>query len=139
MESPTVERQQNHADLVEKYASERTAPVRTLVRGTLGTDLANGYTTLKQADDLVGLLGLGPGDHLLDLGAGRGWPGIHLAAETGCRLVSTDLTLEAVAWAKENLQQPGLCSKPVTVAADGTALPFRARVFNAVVHADVLC
>ena len=139
MKRPRVERQKNLADLVAKYASTRAPAVRTLVRRTLGTDLADGYTTVAQADELVRLLVLRPGNRLLDLGAGRGWPGVHLAAETDCLLVSTDLTLEAVNWAKDSVRAGNLRAEPMTLAADGTTLPFRAGVFNAVVHADVLC
>jgi ubiquinone/menaquinone biosynthesis C-methylase UbiE len=139
VDSPRVERQENHADLAAKYASTRAPVVRTLVRRTLGTDLANGYTTVEHADDLVRLLALSPGDRLLDLGAGRGWPGVHLAEKTGCHLLSTDLTLEAVNWAAESVRAGNLRAEPMTLAADGTTLPFRAGVFNAVVHADVLC
>jgi hypothetical protein len=75
---------------------------------------ANGYTTMDQADTLGRELRLSAGDHLLDLGTGRGWPGLFLAARTGCRIVLTDLPLEglrvaanraAAAWLAESMSQ----------------------------------
>jgi len=32
-------------------------------------------------------LGLGPAQRLLDIGCGRGWPGIYLAHQNGCQAV----------------------------------------------------
>ena len=58
---------------------------------------ANGYTTAAQANLLAQRLDLGPGKRLLDVGSGRGWPGLYLAASTGCTVVLTDLLLLAVA------------------------------------------
>ena len=54
---------------------------------------ANGYTTVAQADELGRQLALAPGRRLLDVGTGRGWPGLYLAARTGCALsVHPDLS-----------------------------------------------
>jgi hypothetical protein len=49
-----------------------------------------------QADTLASGLGLSAGDRLLDLGTGRGWPGLYLAARTGCRVVLADLPLDGL-------------------------------------------
>lgn len=42
--------------------------------------------------ELVELLGAGPGDHVLDVGAGLGGPARHLARATGCRVMGIDLS-----------------------------------------------
>lgn len=139
MTSRQFERQENQAELAAEYQQKRSPAVRTLLRSALGTDKANGYTTAEQADDLLRLLALSPGDRLLDLGAGHGWPGVHLAGASHCRLVSTDLTHEAVAAARHHVDASCLSASAPALAADGIALPFRTGVFNAVVHADVLC
>ena len=118
-------------------ASEATSAVQEAV---IGADVgANGYTTVAQADILTDALGLSRGDALLDIGAGRGWPGLHIAKRTGCDVVLTDLPavalLEAAARARHNqLQKRAAC-----VVAGASALPFRPRSFDAIVHSDVLC
>ena len=76
---------------------------------------------------------------MLDLGAGRAWPGLRLALARGCRVVCTDLTEEAAAEASECVRAANLPTPLPVVVSHGSALPFRPAVFNAVVHADVLC
>ncbi len=131
--------QENHADLVGKYANERGPTVQELVRRALGTEVANGYTTCAQADELSDVLHLTPTSRLLDLGAGRGWPGVRISARSRCRLVSSDLIFEASVTARRQLDEVALTHLPMILAADGVGLPFRSGIFNAVVQADVLC
>jgi methylase of polypeptide subunit release factors len=69
---------------------------------------ANGYTTMAQADTLARELGLSAGDRLLDFGTGRGWPGLYLAARTGCAAVLTDLLLEGLRVAAHCAASEGL-------------------------------
>lgn len=123
----------------EKYQLCRAPVVRETVRAVLGSDLPNGYTTVRQAEQLVGHLHVRRGDLLLDLGAGRAWPGSHIAQSTGCGLISTDLPMEALVVARRNLDALGLDALTETVCADGRRLPFGDAVFDAVCHADVLC
>ena len=52
-----------------------------------------GYTTRDEARQMSMLLGLQPGNRLLDVGAGAGWPGLYFAKETGCDVVLVDLPL----------------------------------------------
>jgi hypothetical protein len=66
---------------------------RRIIGGDWG---ANGFTTMAQADTLARELGLSAADRLLDLGTGRGWPGLYLAAKTGCRVVLADPPLEGL-------------------------------------------
>jgi len=61
---------------------------RLVFGGNFGCD---GYTTPAQAAALPVQLELAPGRWLLDLGSGRGWPGLYLAKLTGCRTVLADL------------------------------------------------
>lgn len=96
---------------------------------------ASGYTTVTEADGLGRRLGLGPGVRLLELGSGHGWPGIHLAATTGCDVVLTDVPLDKLRVAA----RAGRAQRCAVVAASGAELPFVAGSFDAVVHADVLC
>lgn len=99
---------------------------------------ANGYTTVGQADDLAALLGLRPGLRVLDVDTGRGWPGVYLAAAYGCRVVGTDMPLDALATARRRAGQAGAARAFSAVAAAGERQPFRPGAFDAVVHTDVL-
>ena len=85
---------------------------------------ANGYTTMTQADTLARELGLSAGDRLLDLKTGRGWPGLYLAARTGCAVVLTDLPLEGLRVAAHRAAE-GLAAHTGVVAAAASGLPFR--------------
>lgn len=100
---------------------------------------ANGYTTLVQADQLAEHLQLGPGDRLLDVGTGRGWPALYLAQSTGCSVVGTDLPLAALQSARRRAKREEVDDRTALVIASGAALPFRTGEFDAVVHTDVLC
>lgn len=100
---------------------------------------ANGYTTVAQADLLGRELGLRPGMRLLDIGAGRGWPGLYLADATGCQVVLTDVPVEGLRTAADRGGREELTSRAAPVAASARALPFAPASFDAVVHTDVLC
>ena len=122
----------------EKYFVFRSDVARDVARSGRGTDLHYVYTTREQADRFGEHLGIGVGDVLLDLGAGRAWPGSHIAHATGCDLVTTDLPIEALLSARDALNGK-LESSTEVVCADGRRLPFGDSVFDAVCHADVLC
>ena len=100
---------------------------------------ANGFTTMAQAGTLARELGVSASDILLDLGTGRGWPGLYLAARTGCRVVLTDLPLEGLRVAASRATSEGLAARAGVVASAASALPFRAGSFDVVIHTDVLC
>ena len=100
---------------------------------------SNGYTTVKEADELAHHLALGTGMRLLDIGSGRGWPGNYLAEKTGCSSVSTDVPVNAVRESRLNAWQRTLSAWWATAAADGVSLCFRSGTFDSVVHTDVLC
>lgn len=133
---------ESDAQIRERF-SERYAhgvwPVHGYVeRAVLGADFgANGYTTLAQADELIHVLGLTASSRLLDLGCGRGWPGVYLAARTGCTVAGVDRPTSALVTAAARLRHER--ASGWAVAADAGALPFREGVFDAVVHGDVAC
>lgn len=94
---------------------------------------ANGYTTADQAEDLTRRLGLSPGDLVLDVGGGRGWPSRYIQELSGCGIVVTDPIFEGLE-ASNRLDG----ASPAAVCT-GSSLPFQPAVFDAVVHSDVLC
>ena len=99
---------------------------------------ANGYTTLAQADRLAEVLELNSSKRLLDIGTGRGWPGLYLADKTGCEVVLTDLPFEGLQIASLRAQEKNIrCVGAVVSSA--RFLPFGADAFDAITHTDVLC
>ena len=120
-----------------RYAEEGTAAGRLVERRVIGANGgANGYTTVAQADQLVEALNLSPQSLLLDLGSGRGWPGLHVAARAECRVVLTDVPEAAIRTAQRRSAD---ATDQVSLArASATHLPFAARSFDAICHADTL-
>ncbi len=117
----------------QKYAESRAKAALRIEEAALSQTVGlNGYTTTEEAQTLCEHLDLAPAATLLDVGAGRGWPGSHVAQASGCRLVSTDMPWDALLAAKTRRGTE-------VVAAQGGALPFRGDTFDAIVHADVFC
>lgn len=97
------------------------------------------WATRREIDDIAEKLALRPGQRLLDLGAGSGWPGLYLAASSGCDIALVDLPPEGLVIAAKRARAdrlPGVCS---VAAADGRALPYGDKRFDAITHSDVLC
>ncbi len=133
------EREAN-ARFSQRYGEERGDAVRAIELAVIGGDWgANGYTTIAQADQLADMLELGTSSLILDIGSGRGWPGLYLAARTECSVVMTDVPVEGLASARERGQREGLADRTWPVIARARDLPFPPETFDAVVHTDVLC
>jgi SAM-dependent methyltransferase len=123
----------------ERYRNTPSLLARQIEQRVIGGDWgANGFTTMAQADTLARELHLSAADRLLDLGSGRGWPGLYLAARTGCAVVLTDLPLEGLRVAANRAASEALARTGV-VASAASGLPFRASSFDVIIHTDVLC
>jgi hypothetical protein len=123
-----------------RYREERVDVVQTIERAVIGGDWgANGYTTVAQADRIAELLELDASSLLLDVGAGRGWPGLYLAASTGCAVLLSDVPVEGLNVAAARSRMEGLSGRAWCVNANAGDNPFRPATFDAVVHTDVLC
>jgi SAM-dependent methyltransferase len=124
----------------ERYRTTPSLLARRIEQRVIGGDWgANGFTTMAQADTLARQLHLSAADRLLDLGSGRGWPGLYLAARTGCRVVLTDLPLEGLWVAANRAASEALAARTGVVASAASGLPFRAGSFDVIIHTDVLC
>src|SRR5262249_30549620 len=132
--------QQTAGRFAERYRIAPAEVSRRVELEVIGGDWgANGYTTMAQADLLACELNLCPGTLLLDLGAGRGWPGLYLAASTGCGVVLAAVPVEALPLAAGRVRAENLAGRAAPVAASARSLPFAPESFDAIVHTDVLC
>lgn len=132
------------ADLRDEFAAQyrlAQAPVLLEVeRLVCGSDYGcTSWMTRDEADALGRLLRLAPGRRLLEVGAGSGWPGLHLARTTGCDVALIDVPAEGLCIAADRAAAEGLAGRCTLAAADGAALPFADATFDAVSHSDVLC
>lgn len=132
---------QEEAETRERFGQRyrRVAPVLAqLERDVMSSDYgANGYTPRSQADVLIGILAMRVGERLLDVGSGCGWPGLYIAAMTGCDVVVTDMPMPGMRRAGERIIADGLHGSAVVASA--RHLPFRPESFDGIVHTDVLC
>ena len=121
----------------EAYGKGQSEAELLMEREIIGANVGcRGYTTLAQADELGEHLRLRPGARLLDIGAGRGWPGLYLARKTGCEVVLTDPAAPGLRVSLRNADEWGHRSSAAVASA--ASLPFRREAFDAIVHTDVL-
>lgn len=124
----------------EKYEVSSLPAMREVERSVLGCDYGGtSWTTTDQAQQIIRLLKLGSGDHLLDIGAGSGWPGLYLASESGCEVTLLDMPVNALQKASERAEIDGIGERVGAVAASGAALPFANASFDFISHSDVMC
>jgi len=122
-----------------RYGTPITQAQLIVEREAIGMNVgANGYTTAHQADLLAVRLDLSAGRLLLDLGCGRGWPGLYLANKTGCSAVLADLPETALRFARVRSEEDGTSERVSIVRASAVHPPLRAKTFDAVCHTDTL-
>lgn len=127
-------------EFAERYGGAVLPADVVVEQKVIGADYgANGYTTRAQADDLAEALALSETHRLLDVGAGCGWPGLYLAARTGCSVVLTDLPLPGMRRARARALADDMAERTAVVVSSARHLPFRPESFDAIVHTDVLC
>jgi sarcosine/dimethylglycine N-methyltransferase len=106
----------------------------------LGSDYrATSWTTRAEAERIAAWLRLGPQSRFLDIGAGAGWPALHLARISGCRVALLDVPLAALQIARDRALRDGIANRCAIVVGDGARLPFASGTFDTIGHSDVLC
>jgi 2-polyprenyl-3-methyl-5-hydroxy-6-metoxy-1,4-benzoquinol methylase len=127
------------ADFAARYTLPPADVMQEVERRVIGAVWgANGFTTVAQADLIAERLDLAPGKRLMDVGTGRGWPGLYLAKRTGCEVVLTDLPIEGLQHALRRAEAESVSSLGAVVAS-ARDLPFGKESVDAIVHTDVLC
>lgn len=103
--------------------------------GYIGTS----WTTRQEADVILDRLDLKSTSHLLELGAGAGWPGIYLARQSGCAATLVDLPESGLKLANQRAKADGISDRISTIVADAANLPLAPQSFSTINHADLLC
>lgn len=69
------------------------------------------WTTMAEAKQVTVMLGVGPGDRLLEIGAGSGWPALHIAGLTRCDVVLSDIPYLGLRAACDRAEADGLAGR----------------------------
>lgn len=122
------------------YAQSHLPVMQRIERAVCGCDYGGvSWATRGEIDEVSAMLALRPGQHLMDLGAGSGWPGIYLGKQSGCDITLVDLPAEGLAVAAARAKEDQLVGACHVAVADGRALPYADKSFDAITHSDVLC
>jgi SAM-dependent methyltransferase len=93
------------------------------------------YTDLRR---IARELQVGPGQTIVDLGCGRGGPGLWVARETGAALVGVDFSSVAVEQAGERPREFGLADRARFQVGDFCASGLPSATFDGAMSVDVL-
>jgi SAM-dependent methyltransferase len=85
---------------------------REVFRDEYPTSLGlHSYTTISELNRFVSELRLSAGDVLVDLGCGRGGPGLWVAAQTGAHLIGIDIAETALKAAQDRARALGIIER----------------------------
>lgn len=97
-----------------------------------------GFSTLTDLQLIARWLSVGPGDTFVDLGCGRGGPGLWLARETSASLIGIDIVPEAVAEANRRIPDFSLHTPPRFQVGSFTRTGLPDQAFEGAVSIDSL-
>lgn len=97
-----------------------------------------GFVSLSELRAMADILAGSAVSRLLDVGCGRGGPGLWIARELGASLVGVDVVAAAVAAAYQHAAALGMAEKAEFVVASGTDTGLPAVAFNGAVSIDAL-
>jgi SAM-dependent methyltransferase len=85
------------------------------------------------------VIGLGPGDHVLDVACGRGASAVHLAERFGCHVTGVDYGIDNIAAAEAHATDRGVAHLTAFRQGDAEGLPFDDGSFDAVISECSFC
>lgn len=122
----------------ENYAARLYQEVR---RETYGEDVGQtGWMTTAELRRFFGLLELGAGSRVLEIGCGAGGCAAFMVENAGCHVTGLDLNESGIRNARELARARGLESRARFEVIDASqGLPFAESAFDAVFSNDAMC
>ena len=96
------------------------------------------YTTRSELQVIAAALAVGSGDVLVEIGCGRGGPGLWVTATTGTRYVGVDIATSALDAAARRAESLGLSTRVRTIEGSFDSLPLDDGEADAVMSIDSL-
>ena len=96
------------------------------------------YTTRSELQFIADALAVGSGDVLVDIGCGRGGPGLWVAATTGARYVGIDIAASALDAVSRRAERLGLSMRVRAIEGSFGSLPLDDAEADAVMSIDAL-
>ena len=130
--------------LFEDTFATPVSPVETRVwREVFGAEYPEGvdpfsYVSRSELARICTEIGLDAKGHLVDVGCGRGGPGLWVAAQTGASLTGIDIAPSALAAAEERAASLGLAKRATFHLGRFDLLPFDDATVDAVMSVDAL-
>jgi ubiquinone/menaquinone biosynthesis C-methylase UbiE len=131
------------AGLFEKihHTFSHSSTLRQIYQATWGENYPEalepcGWSTWTELRAMVAFLHQAPGQRLLDIGCGRGGPGLWIAQQLRACLVGIDLSQQAIAAARAQVQRQGESIHASYLVADILHTGWPAASFDAAVSLD---
>jgi ubiquinone/menaquinone biosynthesis C-methylase UbiE len=127
----------------QMYKNEKSDSFRNIFREVYGDDYPeevnpDGFVTITDLENIINNIKVGPGDRFIDLGCGRGGPGLWIAKKTQADYVGIDLSENAIRKAKQRLKEFEISFNAEFKAGNICALDFLDNSFEGAISIDVL-
>jgi SAM-dependent methyltransferase len=98
----------------------------------------DGYITMSDLHNYVKYLNRRPENTIIDLGCGKGGPGMWIAREIGCNYVGIDKSHKAIEIANRRIKEFGTEDKMKFITGDFSSIKFSDNQFDGAISADAL-
>ncbi|PWT86325.1 MAG: class I SAM-dependent methyltransferase [Proteobacteria bacterium] len=127
----------------EGFASPASAVTQRVWREVYGPEYPDGvepysYVTRSELARFCVDLAIDDKAHLVDIGCGRGGPGLWVAAHTGARLTGVDIAARALKASEERARSLGLENRTRYLLGSFDALPLESNSADAIMSVDAL-
>lgn len=125
------------------FKKERSESFRNIFREVYGEDYPeeanpDSFVTLTDLQSIAKNLNVGAGKTIIDLGCGRGGPGLWIARETGANYVGIDLSENAIKQANQHLMDFKIENISKFQVGDMYSLNFPENSFDGALSIDVI-